>query len=92
MPVDQIPAVIGQLAALQLRLTARQLEAQKERADETAGGDTLLRVGEAATRLGTSTDWLYRQAKRLPFTVRQGGQLRFSAQGISRYIRQREGR
>ena len=56
VPIDQIPAVIGQLAALQLRLTARQLEAQKERADKTASGDTLLRVGEAATALGTSTD------------------------------------
>ena len=92
VPVEQIPAVLGELAALQLRLTARLLQEQADRTDQPAGSDTLLRVEEAAARLGTSKDWLYRQAKRLPFTVRQGRQLRFSSQGIDHHIKQRRGR
>jgi len=53
--------------------------------------DALLDVTEAAKRLATSTDWLYRHAARLPFTVRNGRQLRFSSEGIARYIRERTG-
>lgn len=54
--------------------------------------DRLLDVVEAAQRLGTSQDYLYRQAKKLPFTVRIGSRLRFSAHGIERFIRSRQGR
>jgi predicted DNA-binding transcriptional regulator AlpA len=54
--------------------------------------DELLDVEEAAHRLSLSTDWLYRKAKDLPFTVRLGRGLRFSARGIERYIQQRQGR
>jgi predicted DNA-binding transcriptional regulator AlpA len=53
--------------------------------------DTLLDVTEAAKRLATTRDWLYRHAKQMPFTVRNGRQLRFNAAGIARYIREREG-
>jgi hypothetical protein len=35
---------------------------------------------------------LYRNASKLPFTVRLGRRLRFSAPGIERYIRGRSGR
>jgi predicted DNA-binding transcriptional regulator AlpA len=77
-------------------LIARLLEtsANGAGAPQTANGDEdrLLDAGEAAQRLGTSPDWLYRRAARLPFTVRLGRALRFSAQGIDRYIRQRQGR
>lgn len=59
---------------------------------EPASGDRLLDVKEAAARLGASADYLYRHAKRLPFTVRIGSRLRFSSAGIDRYIRQRQGR
>lgn len=91
VPPEQIPAVIVQLGALQQRLAARWMSEQS--ATELDAGDTLLRVDEAAARLGTSKDWLYRHADQLPFTVRAGRrQLRFSSQGIDRYIRQRQGR
>ena len=92
VPVEQIPAVIGQLAALQLGLAARLLQGQ-DHADQLDRGDTLLRVGDAAKRLGMTKDYLYRHADQLPFTVRPGRrQLRFSSQGIDRYIKQRQGR
>jgi predicted DNA-binding transcriptional regulator AlpA len=59
-------------------------------APEGTGGrmnDQLLTVSEAADKLRTSKDWLYRHWKTLPFTVRLSPrQLRFSAQGIERYI------
>lgn len=54
--------------------------------------DRLLDAREAAARLGMTPDWLYRRAPRLPFTVRLGRALRFSAAGIDRYIRARQGR
>lgn len=55
--------------------------------------DRLLTVDEAATKLGVSKDWLYRRAKKLPFTVFQSPRMvRFSIRGIERYIRQRQGR
>jgi excisionase family DNA binding protein len=54
--------------------------------------DRLLLVEEAAERLAVTVDWLYRHAKTLPFTVRNGRrQIRFSERGIDRYIRERQG-
>lgn len=50
-------------------------------------GDNLLTVDEAAARLKCSSDWLYRRAKRRPFTVRVGRNLRFSERGIEEAIR-----
>jgi predicted DNA-binding transcriptional regulator AlpA len=54
--------------------------------------DRLLKVDEAGARLGVSVDFMYRHAAKLPFAVRQGRSLRFSEQGIERYIRQRHAR
>jgi excisionase family DNA binding protein len=75
-------------------LVARLLERPENGPGGPLAGEDgqLLDVKEAARRLHVSTDWLYRRAGRLPFTVRMGGALRFSAEAIERYIRQREGR
>ena len=54
-----------------------------------AGGAS---VEEAARKLGKSKDHLYRHAGDYPFTVRDGSSLRFSEQGIEKFIRQRVGR
>jgi hypothetical protein len=61
-------------------------------APEPVETEALINVAAAAQRLGVSKDWLYRHARNLPFTVRQGRRLLFSARGIDRYIRSREGR
>lgn len=51
--------------------------------------DRLLTIAEAAERLCTSEDWLYRNWKKLPFARKLSKkQLRFSAHGIDGYIRQ----
>jgi excisionase family DNA binding protein len=74
-------------------LMARLLEASAPGTDGTAArAEELLDVKTAAQRLGVSVDWVYRQAARLPFTVRLGRSLRFSSEGLDRYVRQRQGR
>jgi predicted DNA-binding transcriptional regulator AlpA len=56
---------------------------------ESHGEDRLLRIQEAASVLGKKKDWMYRHAASLPFTVREGRLLRFSNNGIQKYIRAR---
>jgi excisionase family DNA binding protein len=89
----QLSPVLAQVTALQTTLLAKLLvhKGQERRADAVPE-DHLLTVEEAAERLGTSRDWLYRKAHKLPFTVRLGPrQLRFSSRGIDRYLRTRQG-
>lgn len=90
---EQLSPVLAQVTALQTTLLAKLLvqKGQERRAD-AAPEDHLLTVEEAAERLGTSRDWLYCKAHKLPFTVRLGSrQLRFSSKGIDRYLRTRQG-
>ena len=49
--------------------------------------DHLLGAGAAAKLLCVSEDWLYRNAKKLPFTRKLGPKmLRFSSLGIQKYL------
>jgi predicted DNA-binding transcriptional regulator AlpA len=87
----EIPVLLNQVAALQSALAARLLSVQ-DRYPSSAIEDRLLTVEEAAARLGTSEDWLYRHASKLPFTVRLAPrQLRFSVQGIAQYLHRQRG-
>ena len=43
-------------------------------------------VPVTASRLGLSPAWVYRHAGKLPFTVRVGRQVRFSARKLEAYI------
>jgi excisionase family DNA binding protein len=53
--------------------------------------DRLLSAEEAAAILSVSEDWLYRHAKKLPFTRKLGPKmLRFSYQGIQKYLATRK--
>ena len=87
-------SIIGDLERLKASVWMRLMGAQaKGDGHAPAREDLLLTVKEAAQKLGVLPDWLYRRAKKLPFTVRLGKRhLRFSARGIERYIRQRQGR
>jgi len=51
--------------------------------------DRLLCIEEAAAILGKTKDWMYRHADSLPFTVREGRLVRFSSNGLQKYIRAR---
>ena len=92
---EDAPALIGELQRMQATVQARMISALAHpdgHPEASAAADRLLTVKEAAQRLGVSADWLYRHARTLPFVVRLGAGLRFSARGIERYIRQRRGR
>ncbi len=93
IPPEELPLLIGELARLQaeasVRLTSGAANRRRDRTPEAP--DVLLGVEEAARRLGSSPDYLYR-SKDLPFRERIGRRVRFSAKGIERYIRQRQGR
>ena len=56
-----------------------------------SGGDRLLTVAELASRMGTSTDYIYRHAGHWPFTRRVGRSIRFSEAGYTRWIGQQKG-
>ena len=68
-----------------------RLERAAPASEPTPPEERLLNVEEAAARLGCTPDWLYRQ-KYLPFTVKVGRLRRYSETGLSKWIRQREGR
>jgi predicted DNA-binding transcriptional regulator AlpA len=73
------------LTVAQLREIVRE-EVQAARAPHQ-DSDRLLDAVEAAKMLSMSTDWLYRHAKRLPFTRKLGPKmLRFSYLGIQKYL------
>jgi len=53
--------------------------------------DRFLDAQEAATLLSVSEDWLYRNAKKLPFTKKLGPKmLRFSYKGIIKWLESRK--
>jgi predicted DNA-binding transcriptional regulator AlpA len=92
LPKEAIPALRGELARLDTILLTILLSANEVHSSGQQS-DRLLDVEAAAGKLGTTTDWLYRNASRLPFAIRVGKkQLRFSETGIERYIHQRAGR
>jgi excisionase family DNA binding protein len=81
LPHD-LPRLLGELEELRATALARLVSPSPSPAP-----DTLLGVDEAAKRLGMSRDYIYRNHQRYPFTRREGRSLKFSAQGIERYLR-----
>jgi excisionase family DNA binding protein len=86
---NHLPALLAQLSAVQASVAARLVSTARDAAGDAQ--EALLTIEQAADRLGVSRDWLYRRTKRLPFVVRVGRHVRFSANGIDRYIRNRMG-
>ena len=90
LPPEAIPTLRGELVRLDTLLLMRVAMAQNNgHWEHSADGDRLLDVEEAARKLGKSKDYLYRHAGNYHFTVRDGRSLRFSEQGIEKFIRQR---
>ena len=89
VPEERIIPMMAHLAAIQTALTARLLARDKK---TVHSDDRLLTVKEAATKLQTSKDWIYRNCSDLPFVVRIGKSLRFSELGIDLWIRERSGK
>ena len=81
----ELPRLLGDLEEIKATALAR-LTAP---APPVQSPDALLDVDEAAARLGMSRSYLYRHASRFPFVRHVGRSLRFSANGIENYLRQR---
>jgi hypothetical protein len=93
LPVPVLQALLTRCGGLHATLVGALTVAAAQQYDRPSAeeADVLLDIEAAARRLATSVDWLYRHNKTLPFVVRNGRQLRFSARGIDRYIRERSG-
>jgi len=95
VPTTEVPVLLALVAAEQARLAALQGALAARLAGTSngySGADRLLTLDEAAERLGTSKDWLRRQ-KTLPFRVEVSpGQVRYSAEGMTRFIARRAGK
>jgi hypothetical protein len=89
--VELAEALLARCHTLEGALFARLLAARTNGGPVASEEDRLLAAADAAERLATTEDWLYRHARELPFTVRSGRQLRFSSRGIERYIREKQG-
>ncbi|HWR14960.1 MAG TPA: hypothetical protein VN577_09030 [Terriglobales bacterium] len=81
MQPDQVPELLGELEVIRATATMKlTVPAIAPHHDE------LLSVEAAAERLSMSTDYLYRNSHKLPFTRRMGRKLLFSSLGINQYI------
>ncbi len=87
-PPEDLPRLAGDFEAARAAAWGRMLAPRPTAAN--AGPDQNLSVEEAAGRLGVSKDYLYRHAERLPFTVRIGRKLLFSARGLEKWNAQRQ--
>ena len=71
-----------------VQLTVDELEAMLHRAAKAQApkDDKLLTIEEVCKILNVSEEWIYHHAKKLPFVRKLGGMLRFSNNGLQRYI------
>ncbi len=89
MSENNSPFILGE-ALFQIIREAVRLELQSFQT-ESKDEDRLVSIEEATGLLGVSRDWLYRNAKKLPFTKKLGPKmLRFSASGIQKYLTTRK--
>jgi predicted DNA-binding transcriptional regulator AlpA len=89
LSTEAVPDAIGQLETAKAKLWAR-LMVPATKVPAVDDPETTVDVHQAARMLGMSPGWLYRNAKRLPFTRRVGTRaLRFSTSGIRRYLASR---
>jgi hypothetical protein len=52
--------------------------------------DKLLTVEEVCASLNVNPEWVYHNVKKLPFVRKVGGMLRFSSNGLQRWIETRK--
>ena len=88
IPMSKASDLLGEFLEEFLKETRQELGKDTNGAD---GADRLLMAEEAAQTLAVSPDWLYRHAGKLPFTRKLGPKmLRFSSQGIQRWLATRK--
>jgi predicted DNA-binding transcriptional regulator AlpA len=88
---SELPTIVGRLVEAEERARLRMRGIAPLSASTGGEPDENLSAQEAARRLGMSTDWLYK-ANDLPFRIKIGRRVVFSARGLERWSRQRSGR
>ncbi len=83
-PAAERSSLVIQLAA-RLATLGAGLTGSPESAPAFSDGDCNLDVSEAARLLGMSKQWVYRNARRLPFARRIGRRLVFSRPGLVKW-------
>lgn len=90
---DEILSASPEAARKMLAEVTSRLPLLVARASEPSNrheGDRLLEIAEAAPMLGfKNVKSLYRAAGRYPFTVRDGGRIKFSEKGLREWIARR---
>ena len=76
--------MIVQLSTDELRLIV--MDAVQAAIRATPRDDKLLTVEQVCEILNTNEDWVYHHVKKLPFVRKLDGLLRFSSNGLQRYI------
>lgn len=87
---DELPALVGELEAAKVRAWSRLILPEPS-SGRQPHVDQNICVKDAARRLGVSKEWLYRNARSLPFAVRIGRRVLFSERGLDRWNRQHKG-
>ncbi len=90
-PPEERPGLVVALAARLAQLGAGLAAPTSSGNGRPAEADENLSTKQAARRLGMSADYLYRHADKLPFTVKIGRRVLFSARGLEKWNRQRTG-
>jgi hypothetical protein len=81
---EQCPRFIGELERLKASLWMKMTgPTQKHAVSEQ---DCLLTADDVALRLKVSKAYVYKNAAQYPFSVREGRYIRFSQNGLARYI------
>jgi excisionase family DNA binding protein len=85
--ISKNSAALGDIFVEAVRQAFEGVMRSDSAALDSQANEKLLSVKEAAEILNVSADWLYRNAKRLPFSRKLGPKmLRFSNQGLQKYI------
>jgi hypothetical protein len=91
LPASTLPALLVQLAAVQMAIAARLAEAGVVR-HQAPADDRLLDVEEAAQVLGLSKDFLYSSPTLKSLRVKVGSRVLFSSRRLQHYIERQAGR
>jgi excisionase family DNA binding protein len=70
------------------QLTIEEFESMLQKAARAAAPkeDKLLTIEQVCEALNVSDEWIYHHVKKLPFVRKVGGMLRFSSNGLQRYM------
>ena len=88
-PAD-CPILLGELERLKASLWLRMTTSTARHTQPPE--DWLLTAVEVADRLHVTKDYVYRNARKYPFTVREGRYIRFSQAGLARYLDRHQGK